>query len=78
MLNVSPAAVTLADAVPVVVPVEFDVKLTEQTPLALVVNRDPATGAVLCGDYVENRGHYFGANLSNGDKDALIYFLRFQ
>ena len=48
------------------------------TPLALVVNRDPATGAVLCGDYVENRGHYFGANLSNADKDALIYFLRFQ
>jgi hypothetical protein len=48
------------------------------TPLALVVNRDPATGALLCGDYVENRGHYFGASLSDADKDALIYFLRFQ
>ena len=48
------------------------------TPLALVVNRDPATGQVLCDDYVENRGHYFGSNLSAADKDALIYFLRFQ
>lgn len=34
------------------------------TPLALVVNRDPATGQLLCGDVVENRGHYFGAELS--------------
>jgi hypothetical protein len=48
------------------------------TPLALVVNRNPATGQLLCGDYVENRGHYFGAGLSAADKDALIYFLRFQ
>jgi len=48
------------------------------TPLALVVNRDPATGALLCGDYVENRGHYFGSTLSSSDKDALIYYLRFQ
>ncbi|HEY5927719.1 MAG TPA: hypothetical protein VIV11_38805 [Kofleriaceae bacterium] len=48
------------------------------TPLALVVNRNPATQALLCGDYVENRGHYFGAGLSDADKQALIYFLRFQ
>jgi mono/diheme cytochrome c family protein len=48
------------------------------TPLALVVNRDPATGALLCGDYVENRGHYFGSQLSSDDKEALIYYLRFQ
>ena len=48
------------------------------TPLALVVNRDPATGTLLCGDYVENRGHYFGADLAAADKDALIYFLRYQ
>ncbi len=48
------------------------------TPLALVVNRDPATQQLLCGDYVENRGHYYGSQLSNKDKDDLIYFLRFQ
>ncbi len=48
------------------------------TPLALVVNRDPATGTLLCDDYVENRGHYYGSSLSDNDKEALIYWLRFQ
>lgn len=48
------------------------------TPLAYVVNRDPATGALLCDDVVENRGHYFGAELSDSKKDDLIYFLKFQ
>ncbi len=48
------------------------------TPLALVVNRDPATQQLLCDDYVENRGHYYGSQLSNKDKDALIYYLRYQ
>ena len=47
------------------------------TPLALVVNRD-AQGNLLCGDYVENRGHYFGSSLSAGDKDDLVYYLGFQ
>ncbi|HYZ39952.1 MAG TPA: hypothetical protein VE687_04900, partial [Stellaceae bacterium] len=29
-----------------------------------------------CPDYVVNRGHYFGANLSDADKRALIAFLK--
>jgi hypothetical protein len=29
-----------------------------------------------CPDYVVNRGHYFGSNLSDGDKKALIAFLK--
>ncbi len=29
-----------------------------------------------CPDYVVNRGHYFGAKLSDADKDALIAFLK--
>jgi mono/diheme cytochrome c family protein len=48
------------------------------TPLALVVNRDPVTNALLCGDTVENKGHYYGSSLSTADKEALIYWLRFQ
>jgi hypothetical protein len=29
-----------------------------------------------CPDYVVNRGHYFGSNLSDADKTALISFLK--
>jgi hypothetical protein len=29
-----------------------------------------------CPDYVVNRGHYFGSNLGDGDKKALIAFLK--
>jgi hypothetical protein len=29
-----------------------------------------------CKDYVVNRGHYFGATLSDADKNALIAFLK--
>ena len=29
-----------------------------------------------CPDYVVNRGHYFGAQLSDADKNALIAFLK--
>jgi hypothetical protein len=29
-----------------------------------------------CPDYVVNRGHYFGSNLSDADKNALIAFLK--
>jgi hypothetical protein len=29
-----------------------------------------------CPDYVVNRGHYFGAQLSDADKQALIAFLK--
>lgn len=29
-----------------------------------------------CPDYIINKGHYFGTNLSDGDKEALIEFLK--
>ena len=48
------------------------------TPLALVFSRDPRTGAVLCSDVVENRGHHYGSLLSDEEKAALIEFLKFQ
>jgi hypothetical protein len=48
------------------------------TPLHQVFSRDPVTGQVLCEDYVENKGHTYGANLPSWQKEALIYWLRFQ
>ncbi len=48
------------------------------TPLTFIFSRNPETGEILCADYVENRGHYYGANLSDADKDALIQWLKFQ
>jgi hypothetical protein len=48
------------------------------TPLTLVYSRDPATGAVLCSDEVENRGHTYGADLHPVLKDSLIYWLKYQ
>jgi hypothetical protein len=48
------------------------------TPLTYVFSRDPATGALLCDDAVENRGHTFGAELSPQAKNALIYWLKYQ
>jgi mono/diheme cytochrome c family protein len=48
------------------------------TPTTLVFSRDPATGAVLCDDVVENRGHYYGSSLDPLSKLALIYWLQFQ
>jgi cytochrome c5 len=48
------------------------------TPTTIVFSRDPATGAVLCDDIVENRGHYYGADLSDFSKIALTYWLLYQ
>jgi hypothetical protein len=48
------------------------------TPLTYVYSRDPATGALLCDDAVENRGHTYGSGLSGSDKAALIYWLKYQ
>jgi cytochrome c5 len=48
------------------------------TPTTLVFSRDPATGAVLCDDVVENHGHYYGADLDPFKKFALIYWLLYQ
>ncbi|MER3423414.1 MAG: hypothetical protein C4293_09480 [Nitrospiraceae bacterium] len=48
------------------------------TPLTYVFSRDPTTGAILCTDGVENHGHYYGADLPEKDKDALIHWLKYQ
>lgn len=48
------------------------------TPLTFIFSRNPATGALLCADAVENRGHTFGSDLSAADKDRLIYWLKHQ
>jgi len=37
---------------------------------------DVLVGLSKCPDYVVNRGHYFGSDLSDGDKEALIAFLK--
>ena len=37
---------------------------------------DPLLELSKCPDYVVNRGHYFGADLSDDDKWALIEFLK--
>ena len=37
---------------------------------------DTLVGLSKCPDYVVNRGHYFGADLSAGDKEALIAYLK--
>jgi hypothetical protein len=38
---------------------------------------DALVGLSKCPDYVVNRGHYFGADLSAADKDALIAYLKY-
>jgi hypothetical protein len=48
------------------------------TPLTMIFSRDPASGAVLCDDAVENRGHYFGSDLKDRDKRDLILWLKYQ
>jgi hypothetical protein len=37
---------------------------------------DTLVGVSKCPDYVVNRGHYFGADLSADDKEALIAYLK--
>jgi cytochrome c5 len=48
------------------------------TPLHYVFSRNAQTGAINCTDLVENKGHYYGANLGTLDKIALIYWLQYQ
>lgn len=48
------------------------------TSLTHVFNRDPVTGALLCDDAIENRGHHYGSELTDGEKDALIYWVLYQ
>ncbi len=47
------------------------------TPLTFVFSRAPS-GTLLCDDIVENKGHYYGADLPEEDKEALIFWLRWQ
>ena len=51
------------------------VTLPAGTPVGAFANVNPATGQSLCSDYVENGGHYFGAQLSATDKANLEAFL---
>lgn len=37
---------------------------------------DTLVGLSKCPDYIANRGHYFGADLSDADKEALIAYLK--
>ena len=46
------------------------------TPIGQFANLDPVSGANLCPDFIENQGHYFGAELSDEDKYALREFLK--
>lgn len=47
------------------------------TPIATFASRDPAQpGVNLCPEEVENAGHTFGAELSAGEKAALIEYLK--
>lgn len=48
------------------------------TPLRIIFSTNQQTGQVLCGDVVENKGHYYGADLPIYEKIALIYWLQFQ
>jgi hypothetical protein len=52
---------------------------TESTAEAAVRNTgliDKLVGLSKCADYVVNRGHYFGADLSADDKEALIAYIK--
>ncbi|ADE13407.1 conserved hypothetical protein [Nitrosococcus halophilus Nc 4] len=48
------------------------------TPLTYVFSRDPETNELLCDDIIENRGHYYGSELPEEDKEALIFWLKRQ
>lgn len=52
------------------------VTLPAGTPIAQFASLDPSTGKNLCPDLSENQGHYFGTELSDEDKYALIEFLK--
>jgi hypothetical protein len=52
------------------------ITLPAGTPVALFANLDLGTGKLLCGDVIENGGHYFGALLPDGQKKALREYLK--
>lgn len=53
-----------------------DEEMTEQQETELLKNLVPGLIDVSnCPDFVADRGHYFGSDLSDEDKEALIAFL---
>lgn len=66
-INVTPMDITLPDGT----------ILHAGTPLHYLFSR-AADGSLLCDDFLENRGHYFGSELSKRKKAALIEYLKFQ
>jgi len=52
------------------------VPLPAATPVGAFANLDQTTGQLLCDDFVENGGHYFGAFLSDSEKNDLREFLK--
>ena len=61
-----------------VLPTPFgNVTLPAGVPVASFASLDPTNPLVnLCPDFIENEGHWFGADLSATDKRALIEFLK--
>jgi hypothetical protein len=52
------------------------ITLPAGTPVADFASTDPNSGANLCPDAIENKGHYFGAELTEEEKYALTEFLK--
>lgn len=46
------------------------------TPIADFASTDPSSGANLCPDAIENKGHYYGADLTEAEKYVLTEFLK--
>ena len=49
-------------------PAQAQAELVKTVPLLLAANKDP--------DFIEDEGHYFGADLPDADKRALIEYLK--
>ncbi len=60
-----------------VMPVAFG-PIPAGTPLHYIFSKNQTTGQLLCSDLVENKGHYYGSNLPEWAKNALIYWLKYQ
>lgn len=52
------------------------ITLPAGTPVAEFASTDPNSGANLCPDAIENKGHYFGSELTEEEKYALTEFLK--
>jgi hypothetical protein len=61
-INVTPIDLMAPDGTPI----------PAGTPLELVINQSR------CDDFIQNRGHHYGSDLSHKQKTALIYWLLYQ